>query len=123
MGLRAVGLTLTNCGNKTYRLNGYPEVSLFDEDGSQVKVKVRHDGTEVGLPQDRPKPLSVRPGETAISTMSWRNTVTFGDVERPALLVAAPDAETEGNKFPLDVDLGTTGRITLTSWRIPPPGS
>ena len=33
MGLRAMTLSMTNCGEQPYELNGYPSVSVLDEAG------------------------------------------------------------------------------------------
>src|SRR3954470_18281194 len=87
LGLRAVRLTLTNCGDKSYRLDGYPVVTLLGPAGEPIEVTVRHSGIEAGSPRDRPKKLSVRPGRAATAVMTWRNTVTDGVAQRPAFVV------------------------------------
>ncbi|MGA4838759.1 DUF4232 domain-containing protein [Streptomyces sp. G45] len=40
MGLRAMGVWLTNCGQRPYRLDGYPAVRVLDADGAAVAVRV-----------------------------------------------------------------------------------
>lgn len=41
---RAVALTLTNCGSKPYRVDGYPSVQALGEDGERLPVKVNPAG-------------------------------------------------------------------------------
>lgn len=57
MGLRAMGVTLTNCGEKTYTLKGYPSIQLLDAEGEPTTTYVSSRGPRTS-PQ--PCPTSVR---------------------------------------------------------------
>lgn len=129
MGLRAMSLTLHNCGTRAYRVDGYPELRFLDADQQTVTgVRVVHGSGGItsgtGL-DDPPRPVTVAPGRTATAGMVWRNTVTGfdGAVDIPRLavtarpgglgLLVAPDG---------GLDVGTTGKVGLGPWRAPDEG-
>ncbi|WP_371667794.1 DUF4232 domain-containing protein [Streptomyces sp. NBC_00289] len=128
MGLRAMDVTLLNCGTDTYRVKGYPGLRLLDDDQQTVTgVSMIHgSGGITGLPgfDDPPRAVSLRPGETATAGLVWRNTVTDvgGPVDVPYLTV-----EARPGALPLLVtpdgglDLGTTGRLGVSAWRATAP--
>ncbi|MCT9078247.1 DUF4232 domain-containing protein [Streptomyces fulvoviolaceus] len=124
MGLRAMALTLENCGTRVYRVEGYPVLRLLDADQQQVTgVSVVHGSggiaTVTGF-DDPPRPVSLEPGETASAGLLWRNTVAGTDgatgvpyvsvqAKAGALgLLVAPDG---------GLDLGTTGKLGVGPWR------
>ncbi len=76
MGLRAMGLELVNCGDRPYRLRGYPEPSLRDADGRAIPVRVIRGakGITSGF-DDPPRSLVLAPGEAAGAALLWRNLV------------------------------------------------
>lgn len=122
MGLRVVGLILENCGERDYALNGYPEVSLLDEDHEPV------DGVEVlkgsgGIAtvtgfDDPPRPVTLKPGERARAGLMWRNTTGFGTaVDVPYVRVRAGSG-TDPVMVTPHLDLGTTGKLGVSAWRI-----
>ncbi|MBN0045891.1 DUF4232 domain-containing protein [Streptomyces actuosus] len=121
MGLRVVGLHLENCGTAVYRLDGYPELELFDEDHDPVDgVRILHGGEQIasGTGADGPPTaLALKPGERASAVLVWRNTTEFGDpVDAPYVRVRArPDARPV--TVTPELDLGTTGRLGVGPWK------
>ncbi|BBC31758.1 hypothetical protein SGFS_030520 [Streptomyces graminofaciens] len=122
MGLRAMGVTLTNCGKKTYTLNGYPELEVLDAESEPAAVRVLKGSGPIttAVPDLGPHAVTLKPGESARTELVWRNTVTEADTPavnapylrvtpakgRPAEIVA-PDG---------GIDLGNTGRLGRTAW-------
>lgn len=121
MGLRAATIRLRNCGDRPYRLDGYASLRVLDEDRQPFDVKVVRGTTRI---EDAgPEPLTIRPGESAIFGIVWRNLVTdptttavtgrYLEVRpapgRPVVIVEAGGP----------IDLGNTGRLEETAWRLP----
>ncbi|MER6085379.1 DUF4232 domain-containing protein [Streptomyces sp. NPDC001833] len=121
MGLRVVGLHLENCGKRDYALDGYPALSLLDDDRKPVDgIRILHGGAAIATGtgfDDPPSPLVLKPGETALSGLVWRNTTLAGTaVNVPYVRVlakpgAAPVMVTPG------LDLGTTGKLGVGAWK------
>ncbi|MER5513372.1 DUF4232 domain-containing protein [Streptomyces sp. NPDC002763] len=121
MGLRVVGLHLENCGKRDYSLDGYPRLSLLDDNREPVDgIRILHGGAAIasGTGFDEPPvPLVLKPGETALSGLIWRNTTLAGTaVNVPYVRVlakpgAAPVTVTPG------LDLGTTGKLGVGAWK------
>lgn len=118
---RAVALTLTNCGSKPYRVDGYPSVQALGEDGERLPVKVNPAGSQFG--RDRgPEALTLKPGGTARSMLAWVSTQEGGElVMADALeLAAAPDAG--ARVYPLEGhDIRYMDELNITAWRAEPP--
>ncbi|WP_369169753.1 DUF4232 domain-containing protein [Streptomyces sp. R28] len=123
MGLRVVGLHLVNCGTGTYRLNGYPELELLDEDHDTV------DGVRILRGTDKistatggggtPQPVALRPGEAAEAGLAWRNTTEAGvgdPVNAPYARVRAKPGARPVMVVP-ELDLGTTGQLGVGPWK------
>ncbi|MER6157777.1 DUF4232 domain-containing protein [Streptomyces sp. NPDC001868] len=123
MGLRAMSVTLTNCGKKPYTVNGYPSIQALDESGEpygDVRVLRGTEDITTGVPDFRPHSVTLKPGESAETVLVWRNTVTEADVpavNAPALRVA-PLAGRPAEILTPDggLDLGNTGRLGTTAW-------
>jgi hypothetical protein len=125
MGLRALGVTLTNCGQKAYRVNGYPAVQALGKDRRTLDVKVLHGTTEIAGPippwNGPPEALTVAPGQQVSCVVVWRNT--YNDIRRPPvsapfLRVAAAPGRPSRLVTPDDpLDLGSTGRLGVSPWR------
>lgn len=120
MGLRAMGVTLVNCGTKPFKVSGYPVLDVLDERRGKLDVTVRR-GSSVDTTA-KPSAFVLAPGEQAEASVVWRNTVTRTDVVAtngawlrvtPAPGVAAQTvAPADGGPL----DLGNTGAVEVTPW-------
>ncbi|MEU1185329.1 DUF4232 domain-containing protein [Streptomyces sp. NPDC005820] len=122
MGLRVVGLRLENCGTKDYSLDGYPQLTLLDEDRAPVEgVRILHGGAGIasgtGL-DDPPRALTLKPGESAVSGLAWRNTTEAGPdpVTVPYVRIRAQSGAAPVTITP-HLDLGTTGKLGVGAWQ------
>lgn len=121
MGLRVVGLHLENCGSRTYSLEGYPVLQLLDAEHQPV------DGIEIlrgtdGIPMaggddGPPRPVTLRPGESAVSGLAWRNTTEFGEAVTVPYVRVRAEAGSDPVTVAPHLDLGTTGRLGVRAWR------
>jgi hypothetical protein len=114
---RSVTLTLTNCGEKPYRVDGYPSVRALGEDGERIPVPVNAGGSMSGQ-DEGPEEVMLQPGESVRSTLAWVSTKEGGDlIEGDALEIsAAPDAG--ARIFPLEGhDLRLMDELNTTAWR------
>ncbi|MDG6101449.1 DUF4232 domain-containing protein [Dactylosporangium aurantiacum] len=123
MGLRAVGITLRNCGAATYTVQGYPDVDVLDADRRVLDVTVL-DGTSNVAMIERydapPKRVTVRPGGTAVAVLVWRNLTTdAATVAKGAYVSVAPAGGQARHVLALDVDPGNTGRLAVSPWTAP----
>ncbi|MEV0223825.1 DUF4232 domain-containing protein [Streptomyces sp. NPDC050704] len=81
MGLRAMTLTLTNCGERPYELNGYPAITVLDEAGDpfpEVRTVKGTDQVPMAGNAPGPEPLTLDPGEAAQAGLVWRMHNTDG---------------------------------------------
>nr|BAI70389.1 lipoprotein [Streptomyces lavendulae subsp. lavendulae] len=125
MGLRVVGLQLENCGKRDYSLDGYPLLELLDKNLSPVqgvRIVQGSGGITTGTGFDEPAhPLVLKPGESALSGLMWRNTTESGDpVNVPHVRVRAK-ADAEPVTVTPHLDLGTTGLLAVRAWTRPSP--
>ncbi|GAB1332653.1 DUF4232 domain-containing protein [Streptomyces sennicomposti] len=121
MGLRVVGLHLVNCGTRTYHLDSYPQLQLFDEEHEPVEgVRILHGGGTIALgvgADGTPRPLALRPGEGARAGLVWRNTTEAGEpVNAPYVRVVAKPGAAAVTVTP-ELDLGTTGKLGVGAWQ------
>ncbi|TDB89526.1 DUF4232 domain-containing protein [Actinomadura sp. KC216] len=122
MGLRVIGLRLTNCGTRAYHLNGFPLLQLLDEDRKPeptVKIVKGSGGIATMSDFDAPaRPVVLAPGQTANSGLMWRNTTDAGEaaVEVPYVRVRAKPGARPVMVTP-GLDLGTTGRLAVSPWK------
>lgn len=124
MGLRAVTITLVDCGSRPYKLDGYPGIRVLDQDGSPLTVAVSH-GSRAISPVDSfdraPEPLTLRPGERAEFGMIWRNTVTDPTVVAAngtaVEITPAPGRPAQRFTPGYPIDLGNTGKLGVSAWR------
>ncbi|SDJ55425.1 DUF4232 domain-containing protein [Streptomyces indicus] len=124
MGLRAMSITLTNCGTGAYEFHGYPALTVLDEQRDPVAIEVLKgtDGISSGIRNTEPKPILLQPGESVSATVAWRNTVT--DAARPAphgtYFDVAPAPGRAGHAVkPGDggpIDIGSAARIGVSAW-------
>jgi hypothetical protein len=124
MGLRALGLELVNCGDRPYRLNGYPTVWVLDEQRKPIILAVQNGAKDITSGFDQPpQPITLQKGERAVATVLWRNLVTDSTVVATdgAYLSVAPAAGQPAEEVDPQgpVDVGNTGRIGVSAWRMP----
>ncbi|MER7197607.1 hypothetical protein CG723_30280 [Streptomyces sp. CB01635] len=120
MGLRVVGLHLDNCGTRDYTVDGYPLLELLDDDLNPVHGIQILDGsgdiTTGAGPDEQPRPVMLKPGESATAGLVWRNTTEAGTaVNVPHVRVRAKAGADPVTVTP-HLDLGTTGRLGVRPW-------
>ncbi|MFE9834229.1 DUF4232 domain-containing protein [Streptomyces sp. NPDC005551] len=116
MGLRSMTLTLTNCGDRPYRLNGHPTLRVLDEAGAPLPGVRTVAGTdEVFMaPEDPgPEPLTLAPGESARSGLYWRMAAENGTYLRVGPQRGRA-AVTVRAREPLDI--GPENVLGTTAW-------
>jgi hypothetical protein len=117
LGARAVTLLLVSCGSARYAVEGYPGIGLLDEEHRPIAVQVLQEPDPIGNGSPGPAPLTLAPGEQARAVLLWRNTVELGLENTPGSYVAVtPAPGGDEHSVDLDVDLGTTGRLTIGPW-------
>lgn len=116
MGLRAMTLTLTNCSEQPYELNGYPAVRVLDEKGTPLTGVRTVEGTdEVPMaPEDPgPAPLTLDPGESARAGLYWRMAAEDGTYLR----VVPQRGRKALNVRPAEpLDIGPQNTLGTTAW-------
>lgn len=121
LGHRAVGLTLTNCGSKPTRVDGYPSVQAIDENGDALPVKVNPGSSYFGNDKG-PEEVMLAPGKTMRSLLVWVSTPTGGDLIEGDALEIAPAPGLEARTFPLEgSDVRLLDEFNMTGWRTSPP--
>ncbi|WP_392669602.1 DUF4232 domain-containing protein [Streptomyces sp. LN785] len=117
VGHRAVSLTLTNCGGKPFRVNGYPSVRALDDKGDPLPVPVNPGSSYMGT-DPGPKEVMLKPGETLRSLLAWVSTPTGGDLIEGDALEIAPAPGLEARTFPLEGnDVRLLDELNMTAWR------
>ncbi|MCK8680070.1 DUF4232 domain-containing protein [Streptomyces lichenis] len=121
-GVRAMEVSLANCGARPVRVSGYPVVKVLDGASAPMESVTVHQGSGTDGAH-KPMTFRLEPGERAVAAVVWRNTVTLSD--RPAAqgaylaVTPVPGAPAQqvrpGDGGPLD--LGTTDRVEVTAWR------
>nr|WP_319739320.1 MULTISPECIES: DUF4232 domain-containing protein [unclassified Streptomyces] len=121
LGHRAVGLTLTNCGSKPYRVDGYPSVRVLDDEGEPLPVKVNPGSSYMGT-DPGPKEIMLKPGKSLHSLLAWVSTATGGDLIEGDALEIAPAPGLEARTFPLKgSDVRLLDELNMTAWRTVSP--
>ncbi|MFF0270464.1 DUF4232 domain-containing protein [Kribbella sp. NPDC004536] len=116
LGHRAVVVKLTNCRSTPINLNGYPDVAVLDAERRPLKVTVAHGISYMAI-DPGPTRIHLNKGESALAAISWSNTVEVAEHKASGTYLRI--AHHPGAKplvWPVDTDLGTTARITLTAW-------
>ncbi|WP_326811923.1 DUF4232 domain-containing protein [Streptomyces scopuliridis] len=118
MGIRAVSIGLRNCGTKPYRVNGYPEIGVLDDDREPVGLKLIHGNESTGAADDQgPRELTLAPGESVESVLQWNNRITeSGAHATGSYVVVATAPGEERDTLLLPVDIGTDGELHVTPW-------
>ncbi|MGW5739287.1 MULTISPECIES: DUF4232 domain-containing protein [Streptomyces] len=127
MGLRAMSVTLTNCGKDSYRLKGYPKLRVLDEHRDPLDVQILEGTAPIMTRDDDPGPdhvVSLTRGQKAYTVLVWRNTVTDTTttaVSGTYVKVTPAPGTRPGTITPEGrIDLGNTGRIGTTAWQRSP---
>ncbi|WP_183091368.1 DUF4232 domain-containing protein [Streptomyces radicis] len=127
MGLREQTITLVNCGTEPRTVSGYPALTVLDAEHrpQDVKLVPNAEGittleTTVEHVDATPEPVTLSPGEHAVLSLIWRNTVEGFDVPVEGVhLEIAPMEDLPAHvltpKYPLDI--GTTGELGVTPWQ------
>ncbi|WP_348519315.1 DUF4232 domain-containing protein [Blastococcus sp. TF02-09] len=117
-GERAVTLSLVNCGSAPHPVTGYPGLELLDEERQPIEVEVVETPDPIGTGAvTGPTPLTLGPGQRAQAVLLWRNTVELGAANTPgSYLAVTPSPQEQLQVVALQVDLGTTGRLTVGPW-------
>ncbi|WP_406073128.1 DUF4232 domain-containing protein [Micromonospora sp. NBC_01638] len=128
MGLRALGLELTNCGDQPYQLNGYPVLHVYDEQREPIMLQVVNGAKEITMGFDQPpRQVTLAPDERATAVVLWRNLVTDSTVvaTNGEFLTVAPAAGQPAEEVDPDgpIDLGNTGRIGVSAWKKADPST
>ncbi|MDG4772934.1 DUF4232 domain-containing protein [Solwaraspora sp. WMMD792] len=123
MGLRAMPIRLANCAEEPVHVDGFPELTVLDEQLQPLAVEVI-EGAEAIARVDTvaggPVPITLQPGQRAGAVLVWRNTVD--DVRVPpthgTFLAVAPAAGVPAQVLEPDggLDIGTTGRVAVSPW-------
>lgn len=116
LGHRASVVKLTNCRSTPITVDGYPDIAVLDADRRAMNVTISH-GTSYMAIDPGPTKLILRKGETALAAVSWSSTVEAGEDKASGTYLAV--ARGKGQHpvvWPVDTDLGTTAKVTLTAW-------
>ncbi|WP_328493064.1 DUF4232 domain-containing protein [Streptomyces sp. NBC_00414] len=122
MGLRAMGLDVTNCGDSPHKLNGYPAVTVLDGSGEPFPGVRTVEGTDQVFmaPEDPgPRSLTLAPGDSAHASLYWRMHNTDGVYLRVAPK-KGDDTVTVQPPYPLDI--GPENILGTTAWQPSQPG-
>ncbi|MGW7682818.1 DUF4232 domain-containing protein [Kribbella sp. NPDC054772] len=116
LGHRAVVLKLTNCRSTPITLDGYPELAVLDARHRTMNVKVTRGSSYMAIDSGATR-IVLHKGQTALAAVSWSNTVEVAeDKVSGAYLAITARADDRPVVRPVDTDLGTTGKVTLTAW-------
>jgi hypothetical protein len=115
MGLRAMTLTLTNCGDRPYRVDGYPFVRVLDEEGDPlagVRTVAGTDEVPMAPREPGPEALTLAPGESARAGLYWRMAAEEGTYLR----VGARRDRDLAHIRPEPLDIGPVNVLGTTPW-------
>ncbi|MGW1881354.1 DUF4232 domain-containing protein [Streptomyces sp. NPDC001970] len=122
MGLRAMTVTLTNCGERDQRLNGYPDVRVRDVDRKRMNVTVlKGPGPITTLDDPGPHPVTLRAGESAYSVFVWRYSAVDPATRRGSGVYVEIAPAAGGDRQTVEpeggLDVGDTGLLGTTAWQ------
>ncbi len=123
MGLRVVGLQLINCGARPYTIKGYPLLQVLDENRKAVPgIKIFKGSGGVATVDDFDVParrVALRSGQHATAAFMWRNTTGLeGSAVNAPYVRVRGGVEDPPVMFTPELDLGTTGKLGVSPWRI-----
>ncbi|MGI3201211.1 DUF4232 domain-containing protein [Streptomyces sp. GLT-R25] len=117
MGLRAMGLDVINCGDRPYKLNGYPAVTVLDASGDAFPGVRTVEGTDKVFmaPEDPgPRALTLDPGESAHAALYWRMHNQDGVYLRVAV---KKGDDTVTVRPPYALDIGPENILGTSAWQ------
>jgi hypothetical protein len=117
MGRRAVVIRMTNCGERPYTVDGYPEIGVLDTDHHSLTPTLTHAHAYTDAARDQgPRKITLAPGDTVLSVLNWR---ARGGAEGPGVgsyLVIAPAPDRERGTLPLWIDIAAKDDLDVTAW-------
>ncbi|WP_078876541.1 DUF4232 domain-containing protein [Streptomyces sp. 150FB] len=117
MGRRAVVITMTNCGERPYTVDGYPEIGVQDTDHNSLHPTLTHGDAYTDAARDQgPRKITLAPGNTVLSVLNWR---AWNRPEGPGVgsyLVIAPARGQERGTLPLWIDIMEKDNLDVTAW-------
>ncbi|MEU6820280.1 DUF4232 domain-containing protein [Streptomyces atriruber] len=125
MGLRAMSVTMTNCGDTARDVKGYPDIRVRGLDRELFDVTVLK-GTEPVTTMDDPGSHRVvlRPGESAYTSLVWRYSAVDASTRRGSGVYveigAAKGAPRQTIEPDGGLDIGETGMLGTTAWQKSP---
>ncbi|SDM06847.1 Protein of unknown function [Streptomyces wuyuanensis] len=122
MGLRAMPVTITNCGTRDRQLNGYPDVRVRDAENRPMDVTVlKGPGPITQLEDPGPHPVPLRPGESARSVFVWRYSAVDAATLRGSGVYVEIGARAGDARQTVEpdggLDIGETGLLGTTAWQ------
>ncbi|MEU6123840.1 DUF4232 domain-containing protein [Streptomyces sp. NPDC047123] len=125
MGLRAMSVTATNCGDRVRTVDGYPDIRVRGLDHELFAVTVLT-GTEPVTTMDDPGPrrIALEPGQSAYTSLVWRYSAVDAGTRRgsgvyveigPGKGAPRRTVEPDGG-----LDIGETGMLGTTAWQRSP---
>ncbi|WP_052852427.1 DUF4232 domain-containing protein [Streptomyces avicenniae] len=123
MGLRAMRILLTNCGDEPRTVSGHPSLTVLDEESAPLDVEITHDPVEFAPTPDFAEPpgeVVIPPDGVAYAVLMWRNTVTDATVVATLgtglSVVVTEDGTTQTVEPDGGLDLGNTGLLAVSPW-------
>ena len=123
MGLRAMSISLTNCGDAPQKFAGYPEITLYDAEGDPIKVDFRHGNggiAQLEAFEEPATPFTLKPGERATAGILWRNLVEIATepaATADSMAVVPRPGVAAQYLTAVNIDLGTTTKVGLSPWK------
>lgn len=118
LGLRVLTVELENCGTDDVALHGYPTVRVLDSSCTPLDIDIVNGVT--AIPDPGPHDITVPPGGRAHFAAVWRNTVEDPSTPIPdaRYLDVRPTRDQPAHVVDPGsrIDLGTTGRLSLSAW-------
>lgn len=109
-------MKLTNCRSTAIIVDGYPDVAVLNARRSTLNVTIAR-GASYMARDPGPTRIRLRAGESALAAVSWSSTVEVAEDKASGTYLAV--ARRAGERpviWPVDTDLGTTAKLTLTAW-------
>ncbi|SCK46093.1 Protein of unknown function [Streptomyces sp. AmelKG-E11A] len=117
MGLRAMTLTLTNCGEKPYVLDGYPVIRVLGEDGAPlpgVRAVRGLDDVFQAPPAADPTAFTLAPRQSAVADLMWRVNTEPSTALHVTARPGAPRVTVTPDEH---LDVGPRNVVGTSPWR------